>query len=136
MNMSAELISGVVGAIVSVALETIPGLREKWSAWEWKQMTMFALSLGVPVGVVTLSCSFGVELPVVTGCEQGDFINALILGVTHFLSTQTTFLAVSHRLNNAKERRPNLWVRGVSNAGMVEPEDRMPLPHTKPVPEE
>ena len=130
MKMSAQLVSAVVGAIVSVMLETVPGLKEKWSAWEWKSMTMFVLSLGVPVGIVTLSCSLGVELPVVTECGQAGFVDAIILGVTYFLGNQGTFLAISHRLSNAQKRKPNLWSKEYEYAGRAEFDDKVPFPKT------
>ena len=102
--MTAEWIALVVGAIVSVALEVVPGLKEKWTNWEWKRMSLFVLFIGVPLVSVMLICLAGFELPFVVDCSQQGYLDAIVLGFVAFISNQGTFFTGTHRLANARRR--------------------------------
>jgi len=110
----AELVSFVVGVIVSVALEVVPNLKDKWSEWEWKKMTLFMLFMATPMVVTVLSCELGVQLPfeVVCDpfemvCDQQGYVDAFVVGFMGFTGNQTAFLTTTYRTKNAKARNGN-----------------------------
>lgn len=35
--MTSEFVLAVLGVIISIALEAVPGLSNWWAAWEWKR---------------------------------------------------------------------------------------------------
>ncbi len=102
--MTAEWIALVVGAVVSVALETVPGLKTKWANWEWKAMALFILFVGTPLASVLLICSAGFQFPFTVDCSQQSYFDAVILGFVSFLANQTAFLIGTHRTVNARSR--------------------------------
>ena len=103
----AELVSFVVGVIVSVALEVVPNLKDKWSEWEWKKMTLFMLFMATPMVVTVLSCELGVQLPFEVVCDQQGYVDAFVVGFMGFTGNQTTFLTTTYRTKNAKARNGN-----------------------------
>ena len=100
----AELVSFVVGILVSIALEIVPGLKVKWSEWEWKKMTLFLMFVATPVAATVLSCKLGVQLPFEVVCGQQGYVDALVVGFMGFSGNQTAFLAATHKTKNAKAR--------------------------------
>ena len=104
--MTQQVIAMIVGAIVSVLVEVVPGLKDTWSKWEWRRMTLLGLSLAVPLGVWGLVCYAGVVLPFEVGCGGQGAFDAIILGFISFLSGQTTYLVKVRQLPNVVMRKP------------------------------
>lgn len=106
--MTTGLIAMVVGGLVSLALEVIPGLKDKWANWEWKPLSLLVGFLGVPVAIVALVCSFGITLPEISlDCVNlsQTYVNAILLGFISFLGNQGTFYTATHRLPNVRARK-------------------------------
>ena len=103
--MTAELIAMIVGAIVSILLEVVPKLKDAWSEWEWRRMTLLGLSLGVPLALWALVCYAGVALPFEVACGGQGAFDAVMLGIISFLSSQTTYLIKSRSLPNSMARK-------------------------------
>jgi len=104
--MTAELLSVAVGAVVSVALEVVPGLKARWSTWQWKPLTLLGLFLALPLAAWALACFAGImliPLPALCGVEGG--LRAAGLGFLTFLASQTTFAVATRRTENAVARQ-------------------------------
>lgn len=104
--MTQQVIAMIVGAIVSILLEVVPRLKEVWSKWEWRRLTLLGLSLGVPLGAWGLVCYAGVTLPFEVACGGQGAFDAALLGIISFLSSQTTYLMKSRLLPNSLARWP------------------------------
>jgi hypothetical protein len=97
----------IVGGIVSILLEVVPRLKDMWSGWEWRRLTLLGLSLGVPLGAWGLVCLAGVTLPFEVACGGQGAFDAAVLGIISFLSGQTTYLVKSRGLPNSLARKPS-----------------------------
>ncbi len=104
--MTQQIVAMVVGAIVSVLVEVVPGLKKAWSKWEWRRLTLLGLSLAVPLGAWGLVCCAGVALPFEVGCGGQGAFDAAVLGFISFLSGQTTYLVKARGLPNVVARKP------------------------------
>lgn len=103
--MTAEIVAMIVGAIVSILLEVVPKLKDAWSGWEWRRMTLLGLSLVVPLGAWGLVCYAGVALPFEVACGGQGAFDAALLGIISFLSSQTTYLMSARKLPNVVARK-------------------------------
>ena len=102
--MTQETIALVVGGIVSVALEIIPGLRDFWSKWEWRRVSLLGLFLAVPIVAWSLVCTAGLSLPGTYTCTTQGAFDAAILGLVAFAGSQTTYLVITRQSANARLR--------------------------------
>ena len=98
--MTAEGIASVVGFILSIGLEVVPGLKDKWATWKWKLLVMAGLNLLVGIGIWVLVCPMGVDLKMVVECTVNGALTALYLGLIAFATSQTTYTVVAKRLPN------------------------------------
>ncbi len=104
--MTAETVAMIVGAVVSVLLEVVPRLKDVWSGWEWRRLTLLGLSLGVPLTLWALVCYARVALPFEVACGGQGAFDAAVLGFISFLSGQTTYLVKARQLPNVVARKP------------------------------
>lgn len=104
--MTQRIVAMIVGAIVSILLEVVPKLKDVWSGWEWRRMTLLGLSLGVPLALWGLVCYALVALPFEVACGGQGAFDAVMLGIISFLSSQTTYLMKSRQLPNVLARKP------------------------------
>ena len=102
--MTQEMIALVVGGIVSIVLEVIPGLKDVWSKWEWRRVTLLGLFLAVPLGALALVCLAEVSLPGTYICTTQGVFDAAILGLMAFAGSQTMYLMVARQSANAMAR--------------------------------
>lgn len=102
--MTRETIALVVGGVVSVALEIVPGLRDLWSKWEWRRVTLLGLFLAVPLGAWALVCAAGLSLPGTYDCTTQGAFDAAILGLVAFAGSQTAYLVITRQSANARAR--------------------------------
>ena len=112
--MTQETIALVVGGIVSVALEIVPGLRDLWSKWEWRRVTLLGLFLAVSLGAWALVCAAGLVLPGTYLCTTQGAFDAAVLGLMAFAGSQTMYLVITRQSANARLRRKLRQGTGVS----------------------
>jgi len=104
--MNAGLISTIVGMIVSVALETVPGLKKVWADWTWKRLALLVVFVLVPVLAWVLACPAGLDIGVVADCTVQGLLSWAVLGLMAFTGSQTTYLVKARGLENAVARKP------------------------------
>lgn len=102
--MTQEMLALVVGGIVSVALEIIPGLKKFWSDWEYRRLSLLGLFVLVPLGAWLLSCPAGLSLPGTYYCTNQGVFDLLIMGLVAFAGSQTAYFLGSRQSSNAKQR--------------------------------
>jgi len=102
--MTAEFVTMVTGAIISILLEVIPGLKDVWSEWQWKPLTLLAVSIATPLAVWGLACHAGISFPFEVKCGMQGALSTVYLGFLAFLSSQTTYLFGTRKLPNVKAR--------------------------------
>lgn len=102
--MTAELITVVVGAIISIVLEVIPGVKDVWGTWKWKPLTLLVISIGVGLGMWALVCLAGLDLSMLLDCTKQGIASALYFAFLSFLSNQTTYAVASRKTPNALAR--------------------------------
>ena len=104
--MNAGLISTIIGIIVSVALETIPGLKKIWTNWEWKRLALLVGFVLVPVATWLLACPAGLDVGVVADCSTQGLLEWAVLGFLAFTGSQTSYLVKVRGLPNSLARKP------------------------------
>lgn len=102
--MTEELIAVIVGVIVSWALETIPKLKDFWSDWEYKTISLWALFEIVPLAGWALTCFAGFSFYANPLCTVQGGVNAFILGFAAFMGSQTNYAVAARHTENAQAR--------------------------------
>ena len=98
--MTAELITIVVGAIISVLLQVVPGLNDVWATLRWKPLIMLGVSVLVGAGMWALVCLGGIEIGTAVDCTKQGGVTALYFGLISFLANQTTYAVGARRINS------------------------------------
>ena len=105
--MTAELIATIVGMIVSVALEVIPGIKDKWNVWKWKRLTLLVGFVAVPVIVWALGCFADISfIQQNFTCDVQGGLMAAGLGFLAFVGNQGAFGYAVRNFSNAQSRQP------------------------------
>jgi len=103
--VTEEVILLIVGYIVSVLLEFIPGFNKWWSDVAHKRALLFGLCLGIPVVVWLLVCVAGLSLPLRgVACTTLGLAALVELGLATFFGTQTGYVTASQYTPNARAR--------------------------------
>lgn len=103
--MTSEAIAIAVGAIISVLLEVVPGLKKVWTNWQWKPLVLFVGFVSLPVIAWALACFAGINvIPVPVNCGVQGALQAAGVGFAAFLGNQTAFSLVSRETKNAQAR--------------------------------
>lgn len=103
--MTAEVIATIVGMLVSVLLEVIPGLKDKWSTWEWKRLTLLVGFVLVPVVAWALGCFANITFVQNSfSCDVQGALTAAGLGFLAFVGNQGAFGFATRELPNAQDR--------------------------------
>ena len=97
--MTAELITAVVGAIISVLLEVVPGLKDVWGTLRWKPLIMLGISVLVGAGMWALVCLAGIDIGTVVDCSKQGVVGALYFGLISFMANQATYAVGARRIN-------------------------------------
>lgn len=105
--MAQEAIALVVGFVVSVLVETIPGFKEKWTEWEWKRLSLLGMFMAIPLGAWLLSCIAELTIPGTYLCTTQGVFDAVIMGLITFAGSQSAYLMVARQSFNARLRRSN-----------------------------
>lgn len=104
--MTQQMIALVVGGIVSILVEIVPGFKEIWSEWKWRRTSLFGLFVVVPLGAWLLVCTAGVVIPGEYICAIQGVVDAVITGIVAFAGSQAMYLAVTRQSANARLRHP------------------------------
>lgn len=102
--MTREMIALVVGFVVSLLVEVIPGFKTVWSEWKWRRASLLGLFIVVALGAWTLSCTAELIIPGIYLCTMQGVLDTLIVGLVAFAGSQTTYLMFTRRSANAKLR--------------------------------
>jgi hypothetical protein len=97
--MSGVMVATILGVIVSIVLEAVPGLADWWSNWAWKRVAWLAGSFVVSfslVGLAYAGAPVGFEPPD-TFIWDGLFL-AIGSGVAAYVGGQVSYAVVSHKL--------------------------------------
>jgi len=87
--LSPELLAGLAGAILSLALSYIPGLNGKYAGLseDWKKFVMLVLLAVVSIGVVGLSCASLLGL-VFVECSSGGAVQVFVAFISALITNQ------------------------------------------------
>jgi len=102
-NEMVVLVWSIVNALVSVLLEVVPGLKDKWSDLSCKPLILLGFALVVPVALWGITCYGNITL-VQVECEWQGAFSMLVAGFTAFLTNQTAFAVGTRNTSNAKAR--------------------------------
>ena len=102
--MTREMIALIVGFVVSMLVEVVPGFKTAWSKWKWRRASLLGLFVVVSLGAWMLSCTVGLTIPGIYLCEVQGVLDTLIMGLVAFAGSQTTYLMFTRKSANAKLR--------------------------------
>lgn len=95
----SSIIAGVIGAILSILVETVPGFDKLWNAWQWKRLTLFVACFVVSFALLLL-CYEGA--PVGFECAApflwAGLWQAVIAALAAFAGSQIMFIKASRQL--------------------------------------
>ena len=103
-ELSVGLISGLLGSLLSLLLEVIPGLSDWWNEQEseTKRLVWLGGCIAVPAVLYLISCVANINLGIIMpGCDVDGVVQAIIIGGSAYLGSQGTF-AVAGRPIRAK----------------------------------
>ena len=105
MTLTANLVATIIGILISVGLEIVPGVKKKWTEWRFKPLVLFLGFTLVPVILWLLICLAGLDLKLTMDCSIEELIFAIVLGVTAFGGSQVAYkVGGVERLPNARAR--------------------------------
>lgn len=122
-QMEYLTVAVVVGFVIALVLEVVPGLAPAWDKWRWKRLTLILLFVLVPVVAVILECQFQFGTGLSTVCyrdESGSFawadsiLRAAIYGLTSFAGSQGGYKFASAGSDVRHESRVALAEGGTS----------------------
>jgi hypothetical protein len=93
--LTGEIVAAVLGAVLSIVLQVVPGLDVLWNDWKYKRATWLGGCLLIPliiVGLVYAGAPLGIQLP-------GPFIwdgliTAIRAGLAAYFMSQVTYATV------------------------------------------
>lgn len=98
--MSAEQLTVIAGAILSLAFSYVPGLKSKYEPLgdEMKRLVMLGLLVLVVAGVFGLACSrFGSYLGLAIACDEPGMVGLAWSLVLAIMANQSTYLITPRR---------------------------------------
>jgi len=93
--MSAEMLAGIAGAILSLLFSYVPNLQEAYGTLDgkWKRFWMLVALLVVTVGVFLLSCTrVAGDLGLDGTCDQAGAVALVKIFVAALIANQSAFL--------------------------------------------
>ena len=95
-ELTAEIIAAVMAGIISLMLEVVPGLAEKWQTVgdTWKRLVFLVGCLLIPLALVGLGCAgitLGVKPPV---CGKDGVVMAIRLGFVAYFASQAVYTVI------------------------------------------
>lgn len=103
--MTQAIVATIVGIVISVLIEIIPGFNDWWSKFEYKRAALFGLFLAVPLIWWALACFVPIDIPA-TGfeCDLSGASQSVAVGFIGFLASTGTFKIVTSKLPTAVAR--------------------------------
>lgn len=108
-ELTSEIIAAVLAGIMSLALEVVPGLAERWQtvSGTWKRLVFLVGCLVIPLALVGLGCvgiTVGVKPP---ACGKDGVVMAIRLGFVAYFASQAVYAVVGKaaRAKRIKSRR-------------------------------
>jgi len=98
-SLTAEVVAGIVAALISILLEVIPGLAAKWEKVDttYKRLAWLIGCLAVPMAVLGAGC-LGLDLGVIApACDKQGAIEAVKIGC------QVTYTVVGQAVRKARK---------------------------------
>lgn len=94
--MTGEVVYAALAFVLSLALDIIPGLKDKWKALPkgTKEFGWLIASLGVPMGLWALACYAGVKLFFEYQCDVNGFVVVMKVGLVAYGLSQGTHKVV------------------------------------------
>jgi len=115
-ELTAGIIAAVMAGIISLALEVVPGLAEKWQTVgdTWKRLVFLVGCLLIPLALVGLGCagiSLGARAP---GCDKAGVVMAIRLGFVAYVASQLTYVVVGKPVRRARIESRRRKARGLA----------------------
>jgi len=105
-GMTTEWILAGLAAILSLALEVVPGLAVRWNVLDAtiKRLVWLGGCLGIPLVILAAGCA-GLDLGVLAPtCGAEGVIESLQIGFAAFFASQVTYAAVAKTIRKRKAR--------------------------------
>lgn len=105
-EMTAEYVVAAVAVVVSLLLEVVPGLAEKWNTLDetYKRLAWLGGCLAIPLAIMGAGCA-GLDLGVIApSCDTQGVVAALKVGFAAYFASQVTYSVVSKSVRKAKIR--------------------------------
>lgn len=101
--MTSALIMIIVGVLLSWGAKVFPSeFIQKWMAklGYWQSVAMLGVCVAIATGWQALACYAGLSIipPTELACGVEGFVQAILLGITGWASSQTTYATVVRRL--------------------------------------
>ena len=103
--MTANLIASIVGFIISIGLEVVPKIKDKWSDWEYKPLTLLLLFVGTPLVAWLLQCLAELDFGIAMDCTAEGLLTVLGVGFIGFATNQATYTIATRKFPNAIARQ-------------------------------
>jgi len=103
--MTQATIAGVIGFIVSVLAEVVPGFNTWWDKFVYKRLALLLASVGVPLVLWALACFTTVSVPFTPDdCGVDGAVQAVLLGLVAFAGEQTGFNVLVRKMSRYNAR--------------------------------
>jgi len=106
-SLTAEVVAGIVAALISILLEVVPGLAAKWEKVDptYKRLAWLGGCLAVPMVVLGAGC-LGLDLGVIApACDKQGAIEALKIGFAAYFAGQVAYTVVGQAVRKARKTR-------------------------------
>ncbi|HUX76117.1 MAG TPA: hypothetical protein VMY40_05690 [Anaerolineae bacterium] len=105
-SLTAEVVAAVVTAVISILLEVVPGLADKWGNIDstYKRLAWLIGCLVVPLAILGAGC-LGLDLGVVSpACDKQGAVEAFRVGFAAYFTGQVTFAVVGQAIRKQRKR--------------------------------
>lgn len=100
-----SVIVAVAGYVLSILLEAIPWLKEHWSDWPYKAMSLLGLFIIIGVGWWALQCWTALPLPALDApCGWEGAVTMAVYAAIAWAGSQSGFATAARYMPNAQER--------------------------------
>ena len=105
LGASQAVLVAVVGYILSVALEIVPWLKEHWTDWPYKAVSLLGLFIIVGVGWWAIQCWTALPVPALdVPCGWEGAVTMVTYALLAWAGSQTGFSTAARYTDNAQER--------------------------------
>jgi len=104
MDLTVSLVSGLVGVVTSILLQTVPKLKDWWKGQPdaVKRLGWLIGCLVIPLVMMALVCVADIDLGVVMpSCDKNGWVQVILIGGSAYLGGQGSYAA--QRIKNGKK---------------------------------